>query len=80
VNIVTLNYGANKTEACNEFAPSTFFCLVGSPNLCDATGLLDSDGLVCYGNAAATNVSEGFGGNVRLWNGTSFGACTICLT
>jgi hypothetical protein len=78
-NIVELFYGASKGAACSEFAPSTFFCLVGSPNLCDATGLLDSDGLVCYGNAAATNVSEGFGGNVRLWNGTSFGACATCL-
>jgi hypothetical protein len=80
-DIVELFYGSSNGAACSEFAPSTFFCLVGSSNLCDATGLLDSDGLVCYGNAAAVSVSEGFGGNVRLWNGTSFpGFCSECLT
>lgn len=79
-NIVVLAYGANKAAACSEFAPTDYFCLVGSTDLCTATGLLSSDGISCFGNASATAVSDGVGAgsNNRLWNGTSFGSCSTC--
>jgi hypothetical protein len=75
--VTLFQYGANKAAACSEFAPTAYYCLTGDTDLCTATGLLDSDGIDCFGNSSTINVSDGF--NVRLWNGTSFGSCQTCL-
>jgi hypothetical protein len=80
-DIVTLNFGANKTAACSEFAPTDYFCLIGGSTLCTATSLNNSDGVSCLGVASATNVADlggGSGANARFWNGTSFGSCSTC--
>jgi hypothetical protein len=71
---VYIPYGETSLEACDGLS-SYWFCL-DNASLCSATAVYNSDGVTCYSAPAAIYLSDGT--NVRYWNGTSFGGCSLC--